>query len=282
MTNHSDTNNVDKKTCDREVKAKTLPECTNVSFCPNGKSGPLIAKIPVVLAEPRIQIDVEAEIKLDEPAFEIKRIKKNLFLTQCRLITIRDRKQEDKHKFGKLFISGFVRKNIEFATVDNSASPKGCVSGNIKHTTCNVPFECVTQIDFINPPEINRSGFTTEVETFAEKFNSCNICAHPILGHNPCEKEFESLEEFSEKVFCELESAQIFEADITKDGQPLVDDCCCDFTFQTLTEKMVIFLKLKLLQNQQVKIPDSHMSPPHHDSGKTDDEKKDECDHYKW
>lgn len=267
MANKKGAYDLTKKACDtKEIRARTLTECPNIKGYPIGKYGPLVAKIPVVIAEPKIQIVVEADIKLDEPALEIKRIKKDLFLTQCRLITIRDgvdgrpdergwhEKTDDKCGFGKLFLSGFVRKNIEYATLDGSHSGGGCLSGNIRHATCNIPFECATQIDFINSPEKGRGGFTTEFETFSSDFKSCSPCEHPILGHDPCEQEFEHFEQFTEKVFCELESAHIFEADILKDGAPWTDDCSCEYAFQNFTEKMVIFLTIKLLQNQQVKI----------------------------
>ena len=42
----------------------------------------IVVKIPVVLAETNITIPVEATITLDQVAMEIKRIKKNVFLTQ--------------------------------------------------------------------------------------------------------------------------------------------------------------------------------------------------------
>lgn len=271
MANQGGSYDLTKKACDtKDVRARTLPECPNIKGFPIGKGGPLVAKIPVVLAEPKIQVVVEAEIKLDEPALEIKRIKKDLFLTQCRLITIREgadgkhgergehEKPEDGHGFGKLFISGFVRKNIEYATIDGAHSQNGCISGNIRHTTCNVPFECVTPIEFINPPEKGKGGFTTEFETFSANFGSHAPCEHPILGRDPCEQEFEHFERFTEKVFCELESAHIFEADIIKDGVASPGECSHEFAFQTFTEKMVIFLTIKLLQNQQVKIDSWH------------------------
>ena len=50
------------------------------------KAGSVFVKIPVVLAEINITIPVEATITLDQTAMEIKRIKKNVFLTQSRLI----------------------------------------------------------------------------------------------------------------------------------------------------------------------------------------------------
>lgn len=254
------------------IASKTLSECPNEKLEPFGKHGPLVAKIPVVLAEPNIQIDVESVIKLEEPALEIKRIKKNLFLTQCKVIAIfeeKDGKHGGKCVYGKLFLKGFVRKNIEYATLRNTCFENGCISGDIRHTTCNIPFECVTKIDFVNPPEIFGSGFTSEVENFASGFKSCELCSHPLLGHDPCEQEFKHLEVFSEKVFCELVQAKIFEADIY-DGVKSSPECFNEHTFESFTEKMVIFLQIKLLQNQQVKIP-------HFPTHFKQDESKDDC-----
>ena len=51
---------------------------SGVNIIPDGINGPLVVKVPVVLAQRNIQIDVEAEIKLKEPFYEIKRIKKNV------------------------------------------------------------------------------------------------------------------------------------------------------------------------------------------------------------
>ena len=49
----------------------------------NNNSG---CKVPVLLAEIRVTIPVVSEIKLEDNAIEIKRIKKNVYLTQCHLI----------------------------------------------------------------------------------------------------------------------------------------------------------------------------------------------------
>ena len=102
----------------RIISAQTLPLSSGVNIIPDGINGPLVVKVPVVLAQRNIQIDVEAEIKLKEPFFEIKRIKKNVVLTQCKLLPISGRIVDGVPITGKLFISGFVRKNIEYATAD--------------------------------------------------------------------------------------------------------------------------------------------------------------------
>ena len=62
-------------------------ECVNPTVIP---CGDVFVKIPVVLAETEVTIPIEAIIKLDKDAIEIKRIKKNVFLTQCRLIPFSD------------------------------------------------------------------------------------------------------------------------------------------------------------------------------------------------
>ncbi|MEC0117373.1 Uracil permease, partial [Bacillus cereus] len=45
-------------------------------------------KVPVVLAEPTLQIVVEADIPLSPAATEIKRVKKNVFLNQVKLVPV--------------------------------------------------------------------------------------------------------------------------------------------------------------------------------------------------
>lgn len=206
------------------VESATLPECHNVPVQQKG-----YAKIPIVLAEFTVQIDVESKIKLEEKAVEIKRIKKNVFLTQCRLIG----------KTHKLFLKGFIRKNIEYATVDSFSRSSIC--GDIKHTTVYVPFQCITEV-CLNPcPMIEETPPSEEIIYFDEK----------NMGRDMKEVDFVSEEFFNEKVFCELIKAKIFEADIADDTEKL--ECHpVERVFRSFTEKEVVYLTLKLLQKQQV------------------------------
>lgn len=234
------------------IKSTTLSECPNKPLNPNGANGPFVVKIPVVIAEPLIQIVVEASIELKEPALEIKRIKKNLFIDQCKLIDLRN------GSTGKLFISGFVRKNIEFATASFVCDEHKSISGDIRHTTVNVPFTCVTEIHYAVPPEITFQENAKEMSLFIEKnIKSRDCCSETIIGRNPCEQNFEHFESFNERVFCELEDVRFFESDIRDNPRPI--GCEFEFptecTFDKLTEKIVILVRLKLLQNQQVNIP---------------------------
>ena len=82
-------------------------------------------KTPVVLAEPTLQIVVEADIPLSPAATEIKRVVKNVFLDQVKLVPVAFAPIDGSDFFnvtrGKLFVSGHIRKNIEYATADCNA-----------------------------------------------------------------------------------------------------------------------------------------------------------------
>ena len=61
-----------------DERVRTVSECTNAIF-----------KTPVVLAERTLQIVIEADIPLSPPAIEIKRVHKNVFLDQVKLVPVR-------------------------------------------------------------------------------------------------------------------------------------------------------------------------------------------------
>lgn len=215
----------DKEECKGEViDSYTINECISTS----SEKFPHY-KVPVIISEFKAQIDLESRIKLCEPAIEIKRIKKNVFLTQCRLVA----------GTRKVFISGYVRKNIEYATMNcynNSA-----ICGDIKHTTVHVPFKCVTEIMKMREPEIHPN----------EPSKMLNYYDGNNMGSSMKEIDMFSEEIFNEKVYCELVSAKIYEADIIEDCKN-ISSALREHTFQNFIEKEVIYLTIKLLQNQQI------------------------------
>ncbi len=214
------------------------------------KSGPVFVKIPVVLAEINIAIPVEATITLDQPAMEIKRIKKNVFLTQSRIIPFF---QECAPDTGILFIAGFIRKNIEYATKTCSIIESPNVCGDIRCCTVEVPFNFTTRINFIREPIFIENGIQSELEFFTDKLQGCNACSDPVIGHNPCGQSFFSTEFFNEKPFTELVRADIAEVDIHIN--PTISCIVpAEQIFTEFTEKIVVNLTLKVLQEQQVKI----------------------------
>jgi hypothetical protein len=106
-------------------------------------------KLPVLLAETNITIPVEATITLDRNVKEIKRIKKNVYLTQSRLIPNFPTTPPTIPTSAILFIEGFVRKNIEYATLDCFTANTANFCGDIRHCTVEVPFSFTTVIDVL-------------------------------------------------------------------------------------------------------------------------------------
>ncbi|MBZ9606781.1 hypothetical protein G9F73_002875 [Clostridium estertheticum] len=214
------------------------------------KDGPVVVKVPVVLAETNITIPVEATITLDQVAMEIKRIKKNVFLTQSRLIPF---SQDSRHGTGILFIAGFVRKNIEYATQTCPIGTSVNVCGDIRHCTVEVPFNFTTRVTFLKKPVFNENTTPSELEFFTDKIQDCDVCSDPVIGRNPCDQSFFFTEYFNEKPYVELVRADVTEIDIhtnpTSNCQTPIEQ-----KFTKLTEKIVINLTLKVLQNQQVRV----------------------------
>ena len=210
--------------------------------------GPTIFKIPVVLAEVNITIPVEADIKLDEEVIEIKRIRKNVYLNQSRIIPFSGGTVPGT---GLLFISGFVRKNIEYATNECRRHGSVNVCGDIRHCTVEVPFNFTTRITFIREPIFFENTIPSELEYFTDKNKGYNKCSDPVIGRNACDQSFFFTEFFNEKPFTELVRADIAEIDILNNSDFDYDDYK-EKRVSTITEKLVLNLTLKVLQNQQV------------------------------
>jgi len=237
--------------CGEIISSKTLPLSSGITIIPSGISGPLVAKIPVVLGETEIQIDIEAEFKLNEPFYEIKRIKKNVYLTQCKLLPRSGVIAEDGTLIsGKLFVSGFVRKNIEYATAD--CIEDKIVSGRIAHTTIDIPFTAVTALQYAVPPVVNARGVQTEIDLLSSC--GCNDCTGTVIGKSGCEQYFEDKISFTESPYCELEGVRIIEDDINTDAIKSHNKSNIQL-YNKIIEKMVLYIRLKVLQLQQVNIP---------------------------
>lgn len=187
-------------------------------------------KLPKVLSEFIVQIDSEARVRLNEPSYEIKRVEKQVFLTQCRYIPPTD----------KVFIEGYIRKNIEYA-VKSCAKGHG-IGGTIKDTTVHIPFKAYTKVDFKGcKPQINPNPPAMVARYFDAK----------RMGKDIREADRSDIEIFNEPVYCELEWTAVYDADIDAKGTP-IEGFINEEEFQEFTDKSVVYICIKLLQNQQV------------------------------
>jgi len=219
-------------------------ECSPVDITPITTG--VVAKIPVVLAELTVQVNVNSFIKLPKSALEVKDIKKRLKITQCRLL----------QNTNILFIKGFVRKNIDFST--RYCSNYDGVCGDIKHCTVDTPFECTTAVTFNGTaPAPVIPSTRSEFEYFRkEKLPKIFPEKEKLLSGDLSQFNQTSTEFLNELPYCELISSEIVEFDEYLGRRPIYDASAPfeEKEFKKLEEKMVILITLKILQNRQVEI----------------------------
>ena len=203
-------------------------------------------KTPVVVAERLLQIVVEADIPLDPPATEIKRVKKHVFLDQVKLVPVSFARIANTDYFtitrGKLFVAGHIRKNIEYASAD--------CNGALQDRIANVGFTGFADLnaatgDFITPPilgisenaEANFLNEKTEMDARLDKYF------------------FQNLVKYNEQPYGELVAANFFELDFSPHPKHH------DGSFCTLREKIVLDLTLKVIQVQQRDVLSALVTP---------------------
>jgi hypothetical protein len=230
---------------------------------PHVSIGKIITKVPVVLAELTLQINIDALITFPEPVLEIKDVKKTVKLTQCRLLL----------PSNKLFIKGFVRKNIQYASPspDIEMHTKNTVASDLHSYTVDVPFQCVSEIKkFLALPVMPDMNKRMEFDFLVSKPMSCG---HPekdeLQSKDLSQFHQESLQHYNELPYCELISSRIIEWDEAIDRSPLPNCSPLGEGFFTkVEEKMVLDLTLKVLQKQQIRV-----------SSATNDDDDDDCFH---
>ncbi|MFC7394442.1 CsxC family protein [Scopulibacillus cellulosilyticus] len=218
----------------------SIPETSNTPVTPSVTTGSSYINVPVVLAETTVQIDMDSTINFSEPVLEIRNIKKNLVITQARLLL----------PTNKLFIRGFVRKDIEYTTPRCQTSTS--MTSEVRSLTVDVPFSTVTAIKFIKQPKFSPGTPPTQFSYF----NSTNVptaCGDDqILSSNFCKNNQVSSETFNELPYVELLSSQFVELDEATNRSMTTG------TFTSMEEKMVVEVTLKVLQRQQVSVGGSN------------------------
>lgn len=204
-----------------KVKSKVLDISPNIPLIPTGVNGGVIAKIPVILAQLVIPINLTSFVDLPQEAIKIKDINKRLNLIECILL----------QPTNVLFIKGFINKSIEYSTT-GFFNLKG-VSGKVGNYTIDIPFESSTAVSFFTQP-LDPIANTKEVFQYLE--NDLSI-------FNQISEEF-----FNEIPFCKLLSSKIIEFD------ELINLKDSEKDFIQIQEKMAIEIRLEVLQNQPVAI----------------------------
>ena len=206
-------------------------DCENNSYPPDGKHLKYpIVDVPVPLAEVEVQAEVEADIQLPTAAREIKHMRRNVSLKQCKAI----RSKMDTHTV-KLFITGVVHKNIQYV--------ESC-SGNVKDYSVDIPFTCSQSVYVKNDPDYEHLSQKNTV--YERRFIDGK--GH---GADRCTSGAYTYEYYNQPIECKLLFSFVNDLDLYKDFDSWG-------RFSRITEKMEVGLFFKLLQEQQVMLPSKY------------------------
>lgn len=223
-------------------------DCEKKKHYPQVSIGKIVTKVPVVLAELDLQVSVDAPIVFPEQVLEIKDIKKRLKITQCRLLL----------PTNKLFVKGFVRKNIQYATpsVEISKNTPTSISSDLHSYTVDIPFQTVTEIThFVSNPVMPEMNNRHEFDFFVSKpLPSGYPEKDELLSSDLSQFHQESTQFYNELPYCELISSKIIEWDEAIDRVLLPNSPLDEGYFTTIEEKMIIDFSIKVLQNQQIRV----------------------------
>ncbi|MDQ0213991.1 hypothetical protein J2S13_000386 [Oikeobacillus pervagus] len=203
-----------------------------------------IIKVPVTVAERTLQIVVESEIPLSPAATEIKRVTKNVFLEQVKLVPVRFRRIANTDYFevirAKLFVSGFIRKNIEYSSA--------ACQGTLRDRIADVDFSGFAELredDFITTPIVGISD-SSKAHFLSDKNDQV-----PRLD----KYFFQNLVKYNEQPYGELLGANFYELDFSPERVGPEEE------FDTLREKIVMDLYVKVLQVQQHQVNSLRVIP---------------------
>ncbi|MYL21549.1 DUF3794 domain-containing protein [Halobacillus litoralis] len=238
-------------------ESASIEQCTNTSadtaITPTGER---IVRIPVELGAYNVTTNLVANISFPDPVLEIKDIKKRVIITQCRLLTRTSGGDDDQFSTGPfpLFLKGYVRKNIQYATPSRNADGE-CISSEIKSLTVKVPFECMTTVDLESPAQLPLRNRRDEYDFFrAQDLGTGYPEKDQYLSSDLSQFHQESFQGYNQLPFCELVSSQILEWDEATDRQFIGDGPVDEGYFQHMVEKMQVRFTIKVLQNQQVRV----------------------------
>lgn len=195
-----------------------------------------------------VSIPAESVITLPTAALEIKRISKIVKITQCRFFNaIPAIAPGTPADTAKLFLGGFVRKDIQYTEVTAGTPTPTTVAGTIRDFVVDIPVSCVADLGtgITLPPQTfdqeqvyeyatNKSlpsGFAAKDKLLSGDLSEYNVLSNKFLNVLPS---------------CDLIYSQINEMDDALDRVALVGGPFEEGTFTTLQEKMVLVVQVRI------------------------------------
>ncbi len=213
----------------------TLQMCTPIQLVQTSPTTVLVT----------VSIPAETIFTLPTKALELKRIRKNLKITQCRFFNFSPRVCGKPQDTPKLFLGGYIRKDIQYSEPTRQTSTT--VEGTIKDFVIDVPYTCVIDLgrrlrvppthfgqqqeyEFLSTQSLP-SGFSPKDELMSGDISELNMVSTEFLNQLPT---------------CKLVYSQINEMDDAIDRVPLIGGPFEEGVFRTVQEKMIIIIQLQL------------------------------------
>ena len=147
-------------------------------------------------------------------ALEIKKIKKNLKLTQCRFFNFSPRVCGKPQDTPKLFLGGFVRKDIQYSEATRQTATT--VEGMIKDFVVDIPVTCVVDLGrLVIPPTLFSqqqeyeflssqslpSGFSPKDQLMSADISELNMVSNEFFNSLPtCKLVFSQINEMDDAI----------------------------------------------------------------------------------
>ncbi|MFD1017658.1 CsxC family protein [Thalassobacillus hwangdonensis] len=251
----------DKDCLDVNVSA-TVNDCENESVDQptiDVAGEELLVRVPVTLAQVEVSTSLSANIRFPDPVMEIKDMKKRVKIVQCKLLIPGTPSTTDDPFIGgdyKLFIKGFIRKNIQYVT-PGKYSTKECVNGDLRSHTVDVPFECVTTIaaeSFIRNPQLPFYNSRNEFDFYREQMLGKGYPEKDkLLSSDLSQFHQDSTQFYNQMPYCELVASRMTSYDESTDRESLPGHAPFEEGyFYHMVEKMFLEFQVKVLQVQQV------------------------------
>ncbi len=210
-----------------------------------------VINAPTVLAERNIRVNVSVKVKLPTLALEIQNIKNKLKVTQCMLMQAPPINGATDDEV-MLFISGFIRKKIDYTTPGICRNDGG-ICGDVRHCTIDAPFSCTTPIDdFVVPPATILPAASTEFEFFRRQSLPREFAEKDkLMSADLSEFNQVSTEYYNNLPYCELISNRIIEYNEFLGRRWLHDAPFEERAFKEFESKMVVNMVVKIIQNRQ-------------------------------
>ncbi|WP_455429231.1 CsxC family protein [Halobacillus halophilus] len=242
-------------------KSASIEQCMNEETdTPVTPEGTRLVRIPVNLGDFNVTTHMVANIEFPYPVSEIKDIKKRVVILQCRLMTRTSASPDDQFSSGPfpLFIKGYVRKNIQYASPCYNEAGE-CVSSEMKSLTVKVPFECMTSVNLDSPAQLPVTNTRSEFDFFrAQDLGKGFPEKDKFLSSDISQFHQSSTANYNPLPYCELLRHEILEWDEATDRHShhygYSHSPVAEGHFHHIVEKMMVTFTVSVLQEQQVRI----------------------------